>query len=112
GLVRRLELRLRRTVRWDAVVELDLLLERDLCAVELACRVLETDEMSFQPLATILLEPVERITEPGGVLCERARIAQLLCVDPLLDLGRAVIRVDEPVQVPAETEPELDVLDR
>ena len=100
-------------VHWrrDAVVELDLVLERDLCSASLRAAVSRPTSCASSHVR-LVFEAVERVVEASRVLRQRVGRARLLGVDPLLDLRRPVVRVDEPVQVPAETEPKLDVLDR
>src|SRR5262245_16174526 len=86
-----------------AVAAFDLVLVGHVFAGELARDGLQAEELRPDPVVVGLRE------ERTGVLDERAWVAKLLRVDALLDLGRPVVRVDEPVDVPAQTKAELEV---
>ncbi len=100
-----------RPLRPNAVTALDLVLEGDLLAREPACNGLEPDELGAQPAATGLAESVlvERFEQGGGVTHQGRGLAQLLGLDLLRDLRRPVVGVDEPVDVPAEAQAELEI---
>src|SRR5215471_12131180 len=107
-----LELGLRCPGRANPVAALDLVLERQGLACELPGERLEPGQLGLEPVASLLFQAVKRLAEPRRILGERARIAELLGIDALLDLRGAVVGVDQTVDVPSEAQAELDVLDR
>ena len=97
-------------MRTNAVAALDLVLVGDLLAGQLARDGLEPAELRAQPAAALLVEPavVERArsaaasaTRPDGSRSSSASTRSD-------DLRRAVVGVDEPVDVPAEAQAELE----
>ena len=90
--------------RADAVAALDLVRVGELFAGEHAGVGAQTLGLVAQPA---VLEPGEQRVAVRDELC---RVGRLRCVDLLLQLRRAVVRVDEPVDVPPEPQAEEDVV--
>src|SRR5581483_1454757 len=91
-------------LRPDAVAPFDLVGVGELLAGEHARVGAETVDLVVQPA---VLEPPEQRVRVGG---QGGRVRDRLRVDLLLQLGRAVVRIDEPVDVAPEPQAEEDVV--
>jgi hypothetical protein len=86
-----------------AVARFDLVGVRDGLAGKRACVCVEADHLVVQPA-------VFNLVEQGGCIDgEHLRIDRLLGVDVGREFGRAVVRVDDAVDVAAEPKPEQEV---
>src|SRR4029453_2919263 len=99
----RLELRFGDAARPDPVAALDLVGVRHFLAGQLPRDRLEPDNLGVEPT-------VRRVEEARAVLDERGGLPQRFGVDLLLQFGRPVVRVDEPVEGTAEPKAEPDVV--
>ena len=93
----------------DAVAAFDLVGVGDLLAREPAGDGLGTDELRPEPGPPALFEPVQVFEQRGCVAREAGRVAELLGLDPLFDLRRPVVGVDEPFDMATEPQAELEV---
>ena len=95
-----------RLVRVDganAVAPLDLVGVRAHLAREHPGVGVQPDDLVAQPAVVQLAEEAFRAGD------EHARVDRRLCVDGGLELGRAVVRIDEPFDMSAELQPEPDI---
>ena len=109
ALVRRREVLLGNGIRPNAVAALDLLGPGDRLAGETTRTRLAAEELRAQPGGAPLVAEVEPFCQRRGLDGQLLRRNERLGLDARGELGRAVVGVDETVDVPPEPQPEQQV---